>query len=335
MTVGKGKTTRQATAGNQDSYRHLLTQSPTSAPSAGRTGTAQAYGYGFGEGAQYVGSALQAGVLQYQTEFGQEQQRAQQQYPQYGSSLMYSVPPQQQAAPHPSYESVPPYPPRQSAAIETLPTNQFTVPQQYYVPGEGGPTSAPAAGLPTQNVPSQYYTQQSPSGRESLAPVYTGAMTDPAQGSSQGAYAPQTLAAQGSSEYDTAYSAYQTELRRTFEYVRDGRVGEAGRLLVDVSDWLLRNAEQLGLTRDDESMRAERLKLWEEFNNCWLTVLQRQKDMTRDMLSSGQQPHPPQGLLEHDYLEFMGKALVDLCDVMEKHGLVDYQMGVWEEEIVS
>lgn len=82
-------------------------------------------------------------------------------------------------------------------------------------------------------------------------------------------------------------------------------------------------------------MRAERLKLWEEFNNCWLTVLQRQKDMTRDMLSSGQQPHPPQGLLEHDYLEFMGKALVDLCDVMEKHGLVDYQMGVWEEEIVS
>jgi len=31
----------------------------------------------------------------------------------------------------------------------------------------------------------------------------------------------------------------------------------------------------------------------------------------------------------------MGKELVRLCDIMEKHGLVDYQMGVWEEEIIS
>lgn len=243
------QTSTQYTSANaSDRFRQtpLAAQSPTSAPSAGRTGTAQAYGYGFGEGAPYVGPSLQTGVLQYQTEFGQEQQRAQQQYPQYGSNLLYSVPSQQQAAPHPSYDSVQPYTPRQSAAMDTLTSNQFTVPQPYYVPGEGVPTSAPAAGLPSQNVPPQYYTQQSPPGRESLAPVYTGSMTDPAQGSSQGAYASQTLAAQGSSEYDTAYSAYQTEIRRTFEYVRDGRVGEAGRLLVDVSDWLLRNAEQLG-----------------------------------------------------------------------------------------
>lgn len=87
----------------------------------------------------------------------------------------------------------------------------------------------------------------------------------------------------------------------------------------------------LGLVRDDEAMHAERLKLWEEFNTCWLTVLQRQKDM----LDAGQRPPPPQSIIEYDTLEVMGKNLVQLCDNMEKHGLVDYQMGVWEEEIIN
>lgn len=31
----------------------------------------------------------------------------------------------------------------------------------------------------------------------------------------------------------------------------------------------------------------------------------------------------------------MGRELIRLCDGMERHGLVDYQIGVWEEEIIS
>jgi hypothetical protein len=53
------------------------------------------------------------------------------------------------------------------------------------------------------------------------------------------------------------------------------------------------------------------------------------------MIDMGQQPLPPQTLLEKDFLERMGRELVRLCDLMERHGLVDYQMGVWEEEIIS
>jgi hypothetical protein len=45
---------------------------------------------------------------------------------------------------------------------------------------------------------------------------------------------------------DTAYSQYETELRRTFESVRDGRLSEAGRAVVNISEWLLSNAEVLG-----------------------------------------------------------------------------------------
>lgn len=91
----------------------------------------------------------------------------------------------------------------------------------------------------------------------------------------------------------------------------------------------------LGLVRDDEANQQSRLKLWEEFNNCWLTTLQRQLDMMPEVIATGQRPQAPQTLIEPDYLEKMGNQLVKNCDTMEKHGLVDYQMGVWEEEIIG
>jgi hypothetical protein len=87
--------------------------------------------------------------------------------------------------------------------------------------------------------------------------------------------------------------------------------------------------------RDDETHYAQRLKLWEEFNVCWLATLQKQKSLTQDMIATGQRPQPPQTLMDYDTLEKMGTQLVKNCDNMEKHGLVDYQMGVWEEEIIA
>ena len=373
-----------ATSAASDRYRQsqITAQSPTSAPSAAaRSGSIHGYNYPYSESAQFAGAQMQTSALQYQTEYGHEQQRPQQGYQQYGATNlagMYNVPAQQQQQPQQpqaqqqqqptqsAYESVTPYQPqpRQSAAIEVLST-QFGVPQQYYASGDTGPTSAPAVALAAQNVHSQYntmsYTTQSPVGRETLAPAYAAGMTDTAQTSSQAAYGQQagygSQQASQSAELDVAYGQYQQELRRTFESVRDGRLAEAGTSLVHISDWLLGNAEALGklgaacstreldrtsqliltigLVRDDENMHGERLKLWAEFNNCWLATLQRQRELSLGMAETGHRPSPPQSLMEYEHMENMGKELVRLCDVMEKHGLVDYQMGVWEEEILN
>lgn len=87
--------------------------------------------------------------------------------------------------------------------------------------------------------------------------------------------------------------------------------------------------------RDEENHYGQRLKLWEEFNTCWLATLQKQKAATQDMINTGQRPQHPKTLIEYDFLEKMGTQLIKNCDNMEKHGLVDYQMGVWEEEIIA
>ncbi|KAF1835847.1 hypothetical protein BDW02DRAFT_266929 [Decorospora gaudefroyi] len=328
---------------------------PTSVPSSG---SRQGYGYAYGEGAQF-GSSLQSSSVAYGAQdYGTEQpqhphqqhqqhqqaQRASQHYSPYGQNIMYSVPGAQGSATGAApYEPVEQYPQNRDSAIQVLSTGFGVAQPQYY---ESGPTSAPASSIASQNVPSQYpslgYTApQAQVGREALAPAYTAAgMSDPHQAPSQGGYsqASYTEPAQASSgnEYDDFYRNYQTELKKTFEHVRDGRLSEAGTQLFRLSDWLLHFAETLaGLLRDDETYYQQRLQLWEEFNTCWLATLQKQKTMTQEMINTGQRPQPPKSLIEHDYLEKMGTQLVKNCDNMEKHGLVDYQMGVWEEEIIA
>jgi hypothetical protein len=85
-----------------------------------------------------------------------------------------------------------------------------------------------------------------------------------------------------------------------------------------------------GLTVDEVSLYQDRIRLWGEFNTAWLSIFQRQKDM----LESGQRIQPPQSLMSQDFINKMAKDLIRMCDAIEKHGLVDYQYGVAEEQII-
>lgn len=98
--------------------------------------------------------------------------------------------------------------------------------------------------------------------------------------------------------------------------------------------------DQAGLIGDDETLREPRLTLWTEFNQAWLTLLQRQKDLTQDdssTLPSIRPPPPPQfvSLITLEDLWKMSKEVVRLADSVESHGLVDYELGIWEESIME
>lgn len=91
----------------------------------------------------------------------------------------------------------------------------------------------------------------------------------------------------------------------------------------------------LGLTNDDQYLHSDRIKLWNEFNTAWLAVLQKQKDMTLEFIETGHHPRLPQSMISTEFLERMAKDLVRFCDGIEKFGLVDYQYGVGEEDIMN
>lgn len=89
-----------------------------------------------------------------------------------------------------------------------------------------------------------------------------------------------------------------------------------------------------GIFRDDVQIYPYQMRLWNDFNICWLSVCQMQKDLTQEIIQRGQQ-RPHVSLISAEYLDHMGKQLIRLCDQVEEHGLVDYQIGFWEEEILS
>ena len=106
--------------------------------------------------------------------------------------------------------------------------------------------SAPMSALGSQNTPTQYpqmsYSQQSAAPREQVASTY--GMAEASQ-SSQAGYG-QAQSGYTSSELDSAYGQYQSELKKTFASIRDRRLADAGGSLVSISEWLLGNAETLG-----------------------------------------------------------------------------------------
>jgi hypothetical protein len=90
------------------------------------------------------------------------------------------------------------------------------------------------------------------------------------------------------------------------------------------------NFSDEGLTVDENTLWADRIRLWGEFNTAWLSIFQKQKDM----LESGQRIQAPQSLISQDFIHKMAGDLIRMCDGIEKHGLIDYQYGVEEEQII-
>lgn len=63
-------------------------------------------------------------------------------------------------------------------------------------------------------------------------------------------------------------------------------------------------------------------------------TLEKQRELTQEYLQN-QGLREPLSIMSVQILEHLSRELVRLCDSVEKHGLVDYQMGVAEEEIMD
>ncbi|KAI4177806.1 MAG: hypothetical protein LQ343_000270 [Gyalolechia ehrenbergii] len=311
----------------------MMGRSPTSASAASTSGAHhQEFGsFGYPQSAQYPPAQIQSSSMQFPPDYNQGQPRSQN-FPQYTSQMVYNVPQQPHA--RSSYDAVPQYQPRQSASLEVI-SNQFGVPS-YYQAGEAiSPSGQPS---PDPQYPSSQFhpsiSYQTPGPRGQTIPtVYPAGMAEYPHSVAQ-EVVEQQQEPEGSSHQEEL-NQYQEMVRQVFEHSSQGRLSEAAELLLRISRWLLSRVKELGLVSDDQSLREGRLKLWDEFNKCWLAVLQRQMDDTRQMLDRGQPPSAAQNILPEAFLKEMGDALVQQCDAIEKYGLVDYQMGVWEEEIMS
>jgi hypothetical protein len=316
-----------------------LTSSPTA--SRGISGSA-GYGY-YAEPPSTFPATLPTNTMQYQTDYAPDQ-RQQQNFASYTSNMMYGV---NQPAPQAAvYDQASQFQSRQPAAMQML----SDVASPYYA---GEPTNATVAPV-LQHQPSSSSTtvyQQSPADRNQILQGYAGNMTGLANMAPAPAEVIEDAQNYEPGGLDEAYTTYQNALKEVFLNIRNNMLVEASASLVEVSDWLLSHVGELGmrkipvsryltnpwkgLTADDENLHSDRINLWNQFNTAWLAVLQRQKDLTEEILQTGMTPRQPHSLISADFLDRMAKELIRLCDNIEKHGLVDYQYGVWEERIIG
>ncbi|KAJ0413875.1 hypothetical protein BJY00DRAFT_48599 [Aspergillus carlsbadensis] len=283
----------------------------------------------------YTDSTFQGGALpdelQPYTPALRDHQERQQPFPSYEPELVYNL--GQQNPTQTPYEVVPPYQSRQSAALDSL-SGQFAVPQ-YFTPNEPSGTGLPSTYLAT-GLSLSPYNQLGPIGRSSATQAFSANMADMTPVGSAGQQQPSSQS-QPQTLSEASHAAeplrqFQRALRGTSDHTRAGRLVDASRLLLEISEWLVVSARELGILRDDQMLHSDRLKFWNDFNICWLAMCQKQKDMTQELLQTGR--HSSR-ILTIDAMETLGRELIRICDQMEPHGLVDYQMGIWEEEILS
>ncbi|KAK0651783.1 hypothetical protein B0T16DRAFT_86895 [Cercophora newfieldiana] len=323
---------RSFTSSHGDRFRApLSTSSAGAARGMGGSTSYGTYGYQDSGAAGFPGTGMGQAAMSYQhpsTDYGQADTRQTQGFPSaYNQAAMiYNVPqatgPQSAAV----YDTSQQFPQRPAAGLQMMSTD---VANPYF---SGEPSSSATASAlhaqPSSSAASQVYQQSSLPNYSAGGMAAMGGMTSQSSSAQDVRMEEEYPAAEG---LDAAYASYQTALKAIFQNVQDGSLASASESLLNVSDWLLSHVAELGLTSDDQNLHSDRIKLWNDFNHAWLAILQAQKDM----MESGQQTQRNQSPIPQEGLERMGRELVRLCDSIERHGLVDYEYGVWEEQIIA
>lgn len=292
-------------------------------------GTAAYSGY-YQEPAAAFSTAIPQNTMPYQSEYGQDTRQTQN-FSAYNPNLMYNV--SQTGTQNTVYDTSQQFPSRQAAGMQMMPTD---VAASYFPSEPTNTAAAQALQQPAASSSTSAVYQQSPADQQRAAMLqnYPSGMASMSAMSQTSSAPDQVMEEQdysASAEMGEAYEQYQTALKEIFTNIRNGVLVSASESLLTVSDWLLSKVAELGLAADNPQLHSDRIKLWHDFNHAWLALFQKQKDMAE----SGVTPQRGQTLVSEEGLKKMGKELVRLCDGIERHGLVDYEYGVWEEAIVE
>ncbi|KAG2175762.1 hypothetical protein INT44_000240 [Umbelopsis vinacea] len=123
----------------------------------------------------------------------------------------------------------------------------------------------------------------------------------------------------------TTFEEIQKQLKKTLDHVEQKNLRSSFETLSLATSGVVDNCEQLGLTSDDHPYNAiDREQFWTGLNNCWLYALAQRNDAGSELER-----------LSNEYLFELRDKLVTWADKLEPFGLVDYEMGLWEAEILE
>ncbi|KAJ2081644.1 hypothetical protein H4R24_002168 [Coemansia sp. RSA 988] len=127
------------------------------------------------------------------------------------------------------------------------------------------------------------------------------------------------------SQLHSNFAEIQGELKRVLDGVNSGRILQSFDILTKVTDAVVVNCETLGLASELPVVESfHRNNFWRALNQCWLVALQN---------VSKAQNYEDQLCEEH--IVHLHSSVVHWADTLATFGLVDYEMGFWESDIVD
>ncbi|KAI7866608.1 hypothetical protein BDF14DRAFT_1694360, partial [Spinellus fusiger] len=123
----------------------------------------------------------------------------------------------------------------------------------------------------------------------------------------------------------TNFEEIQRQLKKTLDHVEQRNMVSGFQTLSKATGAVVEHCEQLGLTSDDHPYNAiDREQFWAGLNNCWLYALAQRHE-----------PSEETERLTDQHLYGLRDRVVGWADTLEKFGLVDYEMGWWEADILA
>ncbi|CAG8504027.1 12197_t:CDS:2 [Ambispora gerdemannii] len=138
-----------------------------------------------------------------------------------------------------------------------------------------------------------------------------------------------------------SFEEIQEAFKRVIDFAKRDEMFDAFNLLSSITSNVVTNCERFGLT-SDESFSIDREGFWKKLNDCWLYAISQvnknyskhHQQQSQSLPSQEQQQQPPQRIGK-EYLYKLRESVVSWADVLERYGLVDYEMGYWEQAFLD
>ncbi|KAJ2719315.1 hypothetical protein H4S00_003522 [Coemansia sp. D1744] len=127
------------------------------------------------------------------------------------------------------------------------------------------------------------------------------------------------------SQLHSNFAEIQSELKRVLDGINSGRILESFDILSKVTDAVVVSCEALGLASELPVVETfHRDNFWRALNQCWLVALQNVSAARSD-----------EDRLREEHIVHLQTSVVQWADALAKFGLVDYEMGFWETDIMD
>ncbi|KAI7828304.1 hypothetical protein BX661DRAFT_198109 [Kickxella alabastrina] len=127
------------------------------------------------------------------------------------------------------------------------------------------------------------------------------------------------------SQLQTSFAEIQAELKKVLDGIHNGRILESFDILSKLTDAVVVSCEALGLASELPVVEAfRRDNFWQGLNKCWLLALQ-----------NVHKARSEEDRLREEHIVHLMNSVVRWADALDRFGLVDYEMGFWEADIMD